>query len=158
MSEQKAHKGGASEHQGHIQYKYRFFKSCTLIIYNKNYATRNIERIGREKRLLIRQFMAVRDRYCVNLLHGDVIMVSTDGSLKHYLAEIGKEKNLSSSEEAVLSSEIRNGNQQALADMVLANLRFVVSVAKNYTHQGLPFSDLVSEGNLGLIRAARMFD
>lgn len=85
-------------------------------------------------------------------------MSMANKSLMRYLAQIGKSRNLSSKEEAQLSSKIRNGSQEALAEMVLANLRFVVSVAKNYEHQGLPLSDLVAEGNLGLIRAAHMFD
>ncbi|MBD3346723.1 MAG: sigma-70 family RNA polymerase sigma factor [Chitinivibrionales bacterium] len=87
-----------------------------------------------------------------------LFMKTKDSSLMHYLAEIGKEKNLSSSEEALLSSEIRKGNHEALTEMIVANLRFVVSVAKTYKHQGLPLSDLVSEGNIGLIRAAGLFD
>lgn len=75
-----------------------------------------------------------------------------------YLKEIGKQKTLSAEEESKLAKEIRRGNRKALDNLVKANLRFVVSVAHNYLHQGLPFSDLINEGNFGLIRAARRFD
>jgi RNA polymerase primary sigma factor len=70
----------------------------------------------------------------------------------------GKNKPLTSEEEAALASRIRNGDRKALEKMVKANLRFVVSVSRNYQNQGLPLSDLINEGNLGLIRAAKRFD
>ncbi|MBN2188786.1 MAG: RNA polymerase sigma factor RpoD/SigA [Chitinispirillaceae bacterium] len=84
--------------------------------------------------------------------------VLEEGCLSHYFKEIGKNKPLSSEEEAGLALRIRNGDQKALEKMVTANLRFVVSVSRNYQNQGLPLSDLINEGNLGLIRAAKRFD
>lgn len=79
-------------------------------------------------------------------------------SLDKYLLEIGKIRLLSSDEEILLSQQIRLGSQLALETLVNSNLRFVISVAKQYQNQGLPLSDLIAEGNLGLITAARRFD
>lgn len=84
--------------------------------------------------------------------------VSEEGSLAIYLKEIGKNKNLTPAEEAEVAIRIRKGDQKALEQLVKANLRFVVSVARNYQNQGLPLSDLINEGNLGLIRAGKRFD
>ncbi len=84
--------------------------------------------------------------------------VTEEGSLAIYLKEIGKNRNLSAAEEAEVAVRIRIGDQKALEKLVKANLRFVVSVARNYQNQGLPLSDLINEGNLGLIRAAKRFD
>jgi len=84
--------------------------------------------------------------------------ISEEGSLALYFKEIGKNKPLSSEEEAELAIRIRNGDRKALEKLVKANLRFVVSVSRNYQNQGLPLSDLINEGNLGLIRAAKRFD
>ncbi|MDO5575443.1 MAG: RNA polymerase sigma factor RpoD/SigA [Fibrobacter sp.] len=81
-----------------------------------------------------------------------------DGSLGLYLKEIGKTRSLSIEEEADLAVRIRKGEKKALEKLVKANLRFVVSVARNYQNQGLPLNDLINEGNLGLIRAAKRFD
>ena len=81
-----------------------------------------------------------------------------EGSLALYLKEIGKNRSLTVEEEAKLAVKIRKGDRRALETLVKANLRFVVSVARNYQNQGLPLSDLINEGNLGLIRAARRFD
>lgn len=81
-----------------------------------------------------------------------------EGSLALYLKEIGKNRSLTVEEEAKLAVRIRKGDRKALETLVKANLRFVVSVARNYQNQGLPLSDLINEGNLGLIRAARRFD
>jgi RNA polymerase primary sigma factor len=81
-----------------------------------------------------------------------------EGSLALYLKEIGKNRSLTVEEEAKLAVKIRKGDRKALETLVKANLRFVVSVARNYQNQGLPLSDLINEGNLGLIRAARRFD
>jgi RNA polymerase primary sigma factor len=79
-------------------------------------------------------------------------------SLEKYLQEIGKVVLISPEEEVQLSEEIRKGNQCALDRLVRANLRFVVSVAKQYQNQGLTLSDLINEGNVGLIKAAQRFD
>jgi len=81
-----------------------------------------------------------------------------DGSLALYLKEIGKNRTLTIEEEAKLAVRIRKGEKKALEKLVKANLRFVVSVARNYQNQGLPLNDLINEGNLGLIRAAKRFD
>lgn len=83
----------------------------------------------------------------------------TEGTALYlYLREIAKGRNLSSQEESQLAVRIHEGDTEALSKLVEANLRFVVSVAKNYQNQGLPLCDLINEGNLGLIRAARRFD
>src|SRR6202012_3541222 len=79
-------------------------------------------------------------------------------SLDKYLHEIGKVDLITAEEEVLLAQKIRQGDQAALERLTKANLRFVVSVAKKYQHQGLPLNDLISEGNLGLIKAARRFD
>jgi RNA polymerase primary sigma factor len=81
-----------------------------------------------------------------------------EGSLALYLKEIGKNRSLTLEEESKLAVKIRKGDRKALENLVKANLRFVVSVARNYQNQGLPLSDLINEGNLGLIRAAKRFD
>lgn len=81
-----------------------------------------------------------------------------EGSLALYLKEIGKNKSLTLEEESKLAVKIRKNDRKALEKLVKANLRFVVSVARNYQNQGLPLSDLINEGNLGLIRAAKRFD
>lgn len=79
-------------------------------------------------------------------------------SLERYLQEIGRQEMIGTDEEAELAREIRDGNQEALERLVLANLRFVVSVAKQYQGQGLGLIDLINEGNVGLITAAQKFD
>src|ERR1700760_1571074 len=79
-------------------------------------------------------------------------------AVEKYLQEISKIPMITPEEETVLAQRIKMGDQKALDKLVQANLRFVVSVAKKYQHQGLPLSDLINEGNLGLIRAARRFD
>ena len=79
-------------------------------------------------------------------------------SLATYLREIGRYPLLASTDEATLARRIRAGDRRALDRLVCANLRFVVSIAKKYQHQGVPLSDLIDEGNLGLIRAAERFD
>lgn len=79
-------------------------------------------------------------------------------SLEKYLQEIGRVELLSSEEEVRLAVLIRKGDQAALDKLTKANLRFVVSVAKQYQNQGLTLPDLINEGNLGLIKAAQRFD
>jgi RNA polymerase primary sigma factor len=79
-------------------------------------------------------------------------------SLDRYLQEIGKEKLINPEDEVRLAKEIQKGSQRALEDLTKANLRFVVSVAKQYQNQGLSLGDLINEGNLGLIKAAKRFD
>ena len=81
-----------------------------------------------------------------------------DKSLEKYLHDISKEEMITADEETILTRKIREGDERALEKMVKANLRFVVSVAKQYQHQGLPLTDLINEGNLGLIKAAKKFD
>lgn len=79
-------------------------------------------------------------------------------SLDKYLQDIGKESLLTVEEEVDLAQRIRKGDATALEKLTKANLRFVVSVAKQYQHQGLSLPDLINEGNLGLIKAASKFD
>jgi RNA polymerase primary sigma factor len=79
-------------------------------------------------------------------------------SLEKYLQEIGKEELLSTDEEVELAQRIRKGDRKALEKLTRANLRFVVSVAKQYQNQGLSLADLINEGNVGLIKAAEKFD
>ena len=79
-------------------------------------------------------------------------------SLDKYLQEIGKVDLLTPDEEVTLAKKIKEGDQIALEKLTKANLRFVVSVAKQYQNQGLSLSDLINEGNLGLIKAAQRFD
>ena len=79
-------------------------------------------------------------------------------SLQFYLQEIGKTPLLPIAEEVILAERIRSGNQAARDHMIRANLRLVVKIAKDYQHFGLPLPDLISEGNLGLIKAVERFD
>ena len=79
-------------------------------------------------------------------------------SLDKYLQEIGKEELITVEEEVDLAQKIRKGDREALEKLTRANLRFVVSVAKQYQNQGLSLPDLINEGNLGLIKAAEKFD
>ena len=79
-------------------------------------------------------------------------------SLDKYLQEIGREELITVEEEVELAQRIRKGDQAALEKLTRANLRFVVSVAKQYQNQGLSLPDLINEGNLGLIKAAEKFD
>ena len=79
-------------------------------------------------------------------------------SLDKYLQEIGREDLITVEEEVELAGRIRNGDRAALEKLTRANLRFVVSVAKQYQNQGLSLPDLINEGNLGLIKAAEKFD
>lgn len=79
-------------------------------------------------------------------------------ALSKYLEEIGNFEPLTPEEEIELAQRLRSGDQEALKKLTEANLRFVVSVAKDYQGQGLPLTDLINEGNLGLIKAAERFD
>jgi RNA polymerase primary sigma factor len=79
-------------------------------------------------------------------------------SLDKYLQEIGREELITAEMEVVLAQKIKQGDQVALEKLTKANLRFVVSVAKQYQNQGLTLPDLINEGNLGLIKAAQRFD
>ncbi|HKP96767.1 MAG TPA: RNA polymerase sigma factor RpoD/SigA, partial [Fibrobacteria bacterium] len=87
-----------------------------------------------------------------------VRFMQDDDGLGAYLREIGKNRVLSHAEERELLLRMRRGDKRAFKDLITANLRFVVSVCRKYQHQGLPLTDLISEGNLGLIRAAQSFD
>ncbi|MGA3050436.1 MAG: RNA polymerase sigma factor RpoD/SigA [Chitinispirillaceae bacterium] len=86
------------------------------------------------------------------------VIVPDDTALELYLKDIAKHKTLSSEEEAILAARIKKGDKRALDTLVKANLRFAVSVARKYQNQGLPLSELISEGNIGLIKAAKRFD
>ena len=81
-----------------------------------------------------------------------------DKSLDKYLMEINKIGLITAEKEVELAVRIKNGDQIALEELTRANLRFVVSVAKQYQNKGIPLSDLINEGNLGLVRAAQRFD
>ncbi|MBD5163439.1 MAG: RNA polymerase sigma factor RpoD/SigA [Bacteroidales bacterium] len=85
-------------------------------------------------------------------------ITTRDKSLDKYLQEIGREELVSVDDEVELAQRIKNGDQKALDKLIRANLRFVVSVAKQYQNQGLSLPDLINEGNLGLIKAAQRFD
>ncbi|MBO4531108.1 MAG: RNA polymerase sigma factor RpoD/SigA [Paludibacteraceae bacterium] len=81
-----------------------------------------------------------------------------DASLEKYLQDISKEELITTEEEVELAQRIRNGDERAKDKLVRANLRFVVSVAKQYQNKGMSLTDLINEGNLGLIKAAERFD
>ena len=82
----------------------------------------------------------------------------SSAALDKYLVEIGREELISTDEEVELAQRIHRGDDAALEKLTRANLRFVVSVAKQYQNQGLALNDLIDEGNLGLIKAAKKFD
>jgi len=86
------------------------------------------------------------------------ITVRENTSLNKYLKEINSEKLITAEEEANLARKIRQGDEMAIDKLTKANLRFVVSVAKQYQYRGLPLTDLINEGNIGLIKAAKRFD
>jgi RNA polymerase primary sigma factor len=89
---------------------------------------------------------------------GTSITYRDTASMERYLLEISRIKRISAEDELLLSEKIRQGCQEPLHQLVEANLRFVISVCKQYQHQGLPLSDLINEGNCGLMKAARRFD
>jgi RNA polymerase primary sigma factor len=82
----------------------------------------------------------------------------TEDSINRYFQEINKYQMITADEEVELTIRIRNGDDDALEKLVVSNLRFVISVAKQYQNQGLSFSDLINEGNVGLVKAATKFD
>ena len=90
--------------------------------------------------------------------HATAMPVTRDESIDIYLKQIAKNAPLTSKKEAELAARIREGDAGAFKELVLANLRFVVSVAFAYMNQGLPLNDLINEGNVGLLRAAKRFD
>ena len=81
-----------------------------------------------------------------------------DSALNRYLDEIGREQLLTNEEERELAERIAKGDERALSKLIEANLKFVVSVARQYKGKGVDMEDLVSEGNLGLMKAAAKFD
>jgi RNA polymerase primary sigma factor len=93
-----------------------------------------------------------------NLKITKLITKKEAASLDRYLYDIGKESLLTTEEEIKLTRKIKEGDKMAFEKLILSNLRFVVSVAKQYQHQGLPLPDLINEGNLGLINAADRYD
>lgn len=80
------------------------------------------------------------------------------GTLDKFLQDVSKEEMVSPEEEVILAQKILQGDEEALEKLIKANLRFVISVAKQYQNQGLSLQDLINEGNLGLIKAAKRFD
>lgn len=88
----------------------------------------------------------------------DVKFYEKLNELDLYFKEVRKFKSLSKKEEAELSVKIKNGDENALNKLVNANLKFVITIAKGYRNTGICFSDLISEGNIGLMKAARRFD
>ena len=82
----------------------------------------------------------------------------TEDSVRLYLREIGRVKMIKPDEEIELARRIARGDETAKKKLIQANLRLVISIAKKYVNRGLPFQDLIQEGNLGLIRAAEKFD
>jgi RNA polymerase primary sigma factor len=87
-----------------------------------------------------------------------ILPIAEEGSLTLYLKEISRLQPLPSEREAELAAKIKEGDRKSLDILVKANLRFVVSVARNYQNQGLSLCDLINEGNMGLVKAARRFD
>ena len=87
-----------------------------------------------------------------------IIFQVEEQNIASYLKDISKYKTLDSEEELELARRIRSGDKAALEKLVIHNLRFVVSVSRNYQNQGMQLADLINEGNLGLIRAAERFD
>ena len=103
-------------------------------------------------------YSTILSRYMRQLKISKQITNRESQSLDKYLQEIGKVDLLTPDEEVTLAQKIREGDQLSLERLTKANLRFVVSVAKQYQNQGLSLGDLINEGNLGLIKAAQRFD
>ncbi|MBC7979239.1 MAG: sigma-70 family RNA polymerase sigma factor, partial [Armatimonadetes bacterium] len=82
----------------------------------------------------------------------------SDSSLKLYLREISKTPLLTAEEEVSLAERIKNGDEKARTHMISANLRLVVKIAQDYSNYGMPVTDLISEGNIGLMKAVERFD
>src|SRR5687768_9577897 len=93
-----------------------------------------------------------------NLKISKSITNRNEDSLNRYLYDIGRYKLIEAEEEVMLAKKIKAGDASALNMLTTANLRFVVSCAKKYLDRGLALSDLINEGNIGLIRAAQLFD
>lgn len=86
------------------------------------------------------------------------VNTSTDENISKYFKDIKQTNFLTSEKEVELAEKIKEGNQEALEELVTANLKFVITIAKEYQGQGIPLSDLISEGNCGLVKAATRFD
>lgn len=100
-------------------------------------------------------FFVITKNFCIFAQNNEDM---EDSALNKYLDEIGRESLLTDTQERELSAKILSGDQKALAKLVEANLRFVVSVAKQYQGRGVAMEDLVSEGNMGLMKAASKYD
>ncbi|HEV8410811.1 MAG TPA: RNA polymerase sigma factor RpoD/SigA [Gemmatimonadaceae bacterium] len=91
-------------------------------------------------------------------LGDDGLSPSDRDSIEQYFREVGRQSLLTADEERGLGVRVRMGDEAAIAELATRNLRFVISVAKRYQHRGVPLGDLIGEGNVGLLRAARRFD
>jgi len=83
---------------------------------------------------------------------------TSEESISHYLKEVRKINVLTPDEEAIIAEKVKNGDTKAIEKLITSNLRFVISIAKEYQGQGIPLVDLIAEGNYGLIKAAERFD
>ncbi len=110
------------------------------------------------KIIRILQHIIIRKKFMRQLKISKSITNRDSESLDKYLQDIGRVDLLTVEEEVSLAQRIKKGDQEALEKLTEANLRFVVSVAKQYQHQGLSLPDLINEGNLGLMKAAKKFD
>ena len=131
--------------------------ACELIVINPYWF--NFSSIW-DKADLLKKETALADekKPAAGALGRSIKFLGDDTGLSLYLREIGGSRNLNLGEEADLAMRIRQGDRRALNKLINANLKFVVSVCRNYQNQGLPMTDLINEGNLGLIRAAKRFD
>jgi len=92
------------------------------------------------------------------VIHNDTPPPVSENTLKHYLNSISKYKPMTKEQEFVIGERIQKGDKDALNTLILSNLKFVVSIANRYRNTGLPISDLINQGNLGLVEAAKRFD